>query len=73
VQSSIHALNTKSCDAEKRIEERIGERLEKRFERWEEEFSNRFKTSKEEKSTVQSKAVDHQVKTLVDIYSLHLI
>ena len=67
VQSSIQALNTKSCDAEKRIEERIGERLEERFERLEKEFARHFKTSKEEKSKVQSKAVGHQVKTFVDI------
>ena len=70
---SIHALNRKSCDAEKRIEERIEERFGKRFERLEKEFARHFKTSKEEKSEVQSKAAGHQVKTLVDIYSLHLI
>jgi len=67
VLRSIHALNRKSCDAEKRIEECIEERFGKRFERLEKEFARHFKTSKEEKSKVQSKAVGHQVKTFVDI------
>ncbi len=70
--SSIHALNTKICDAEKRIEERIGEGLEKRFERWEKEFAKRFKKSEEEKSKIQSNAVGHQVKTLF-LYNLDSI
>jgi len=35
MQSSIQALNTNSCDAEKRIEGRIVEQFHDRFERLE--------------------------------------